>query len=65
MVRINERKTKHNRQWWDWIHGVINYRVHSIKTVRLYYMELGLGAFSNMDRGYPRCFVIGGADYFG
>lgn len=28
-------------------------------------MELGLGAFSNMDRRYPRCSIIGCADYLG
>ena len=61
---MHERKTWHNSRW-DWIHWSIDYRVHNIETVRLYYMELGVGAFSNMDRRYPRCSVIGGADYYG
>lgn len=46
------------------VHRIINYRIHSIETARHYYMELGLGAISNLDiRSPPCCFIIGSGDY--
>ena len=65
MVRMNERKTKHNRQWWGWIRWFIDYRIHSVKTAGHYYMELGMGIFPNMDRSYSRHSIIDSVDYFG
>ena len=63
-VVMNERKTNYC-QWWSWIRWFIDYRIYSVEIVRYYYVELGVGAFSHMDRSYPRYFIIGDANYFG
>ena len=63
-VVMNERKTNYY-QWWSWICWVVDYRIYSVEIVKNYYMELDLGAFSDMDRNYSHYFIIGGANYFG
>jgi hypothetical protein len=37
----------------------------SAEIVRRYYMELGVGACSDVDRSYCRYFIISGDGYFG